>query len=253
MGSLVEICVKFVKRIIYGSIRNNVICYHDFVLLVQQIINIVNKRAIAYKEALRDDDSNDLPCVITPELLCKGRELVSVNVVPALQPDPDDSDWTPSVGSGDGLRRQFAKTRKVFGNLVETYNSVFKQTLIDQAVASKANFHPVSHTSINVGDIVLLVDPLLKANNYPMARVTSVIKNALGEVTNIVAKKGSTRELVKRHVSSVIPLLRLDSNEELLSPTVDGADESQIRSRPQRTAAVASRLKTAQLVQQNLA
>ena len=38
LGSLVEICVKFTKRLSYGSIRNCVVDYHDFELLIYQTI-----------------------------------------------------------------------------------------------------------------------------------------------------------------------------------------------------------------------
>ena len=46
-----------------------------------------------------------------------------------------------------------------------------------------------------------------------MAIVTSITENDIGEVTAVKAKKGSTGELVVRHVESVIPLLsRLEYN-----------------------------------------
>ena len=44
-----------------------------------------------------------------------------------------------------------------------------------------------------------------------MALVTDIIVNDIGEVTNVIARKGKNGEIIKRHVSSVIPLL--SSNE----------------------------------------
>ena len=70
-GSLVEVCVKLVKRLIYGSIRNNVPSYFDFDFLVCQVVYLVNRRPIAFKEALRDNDA-EVPDPITPELLIRG-------------------------------------------------------------------------------------------------------------------------------------------------------------------------------------
>ena len=52
-GSLVEICVKFTKRLLFGAIKTNVLKYHDFELVVHQIKSILNKRPISLKESLR--------------------------------------------------------------------------------------------------------------------------------------------------------------------------------------------------------
>ena len=40
-----------------------------------------------------------------------------------------------------------------------------------------------------------------------MARVLDVKENTLGEVTEVSLMKGANREVIKRHVSSLIPLL----------------------------------------------
>ena len=52
-----------------------------------------------------------------------------------------------------------------------------------------------------------------------MAIVTKVFPNCRDEVTNAIAKKGRTREIVKRHVTSVIPLLRPSMDDESNDPT----------------------------------
>ena len=56
----------------------------------------------------------------------------------------------------------------------------------------------------------------IKIVNYPMAIVTKVYENSIGEVTDVSVRKGSTRETVKRHVAAVIPLFR-DPKEGCLS------------------------------------
>ena len=64
------------------------------------------------------------------------------------------------------------------------------------------------HTKLQVGDLVLIKDQFVKPMSYPMAIVTKVCTNDLQEVTAAEVRKGSTREILKRHVSSLIPLLQ---------------------------------------------
>ena len=81
LGSLVESCVKLVKRLIQGSIKNNILEYLDFEFLICQLVHIVNRRPIAFKEGLRDSsNSEEIPSPITPEILLKGHELTSLNL-----------------------------------------------------------------------------------------------------------------------------------------------------------------------------
>ena len=52
LGSLLEVCVKLVKRLIYGSIRNNILNYFDFDFLVCQVVHLANRRPIALRRLL---------------------------------------------------------------------------------------------------------------------------------------------------------------------------------------------------------
>jgi hypothetical protein len=211
LGSLVEVCVKFVKRLMYGAIRNRTLLYHDFELIVEQTIHIANKRPVAFKKALRDESSPSVPAVITPELLCLGRDLVSLNLIPSLQPDPDsDPEWKGKLGTEDALREQFSKLRRARTDLIQTYNDEFHQTLIKQAVNAGLRYKPVPHKCLKVKDLIILKDPLLKASHYPMAIVTETRVNDEGEVTAIIAKKGNSGEIVRRQVNSVIPIMSPD-------------------------------------------
>ena len=72
LGSLVEICVKLTKRLLYGCIKNNILDYFDFEFIVGKVVHLVNRRPIAFKESLRDSETEDLPELITPELLFEG-------------------------------------------------------------------------------------------------------------------------------------------------------------------------------------
>ena len=59
--------------------------YFDLEFLIFQIVSLVNKRPIAFKEGSRDNDVNQMiPNPITPEMLIRGYELVSLNLIPGL-------------------------------------------------------------------------------------------------------------------------------------------------------------------------
>ena len=65
-----------IKKLIFGAIKNNVLNYDEFEFLVCNVIHIVNRRPIAFKEALREN-SVDVPEPLTPEILLRGHELSS--------------------------------------------------------------------------------------------------------------------------------------------------------------------------------
>ncbi|XP_064090003.1 uncharacterized protein LOC135204009 [Macrobrachium nipponense] len=134
LGSMVESCVKLTKKLIYGAIRNNVLEIRDFEFLIGQTIHIVNRRPIAFKEALRETDlDTTIPEPITPESLLKGYDLVSVNVIPPLQQSPDlELDDNFSLDLTDRVRDNFVKLRKVRQNLIEIYHSEFITSLLQQ-------------------------------------------------------------------------------------------------------------------------
>ena len=209
LGSLVEICVKFCKKLIYGAIKTNVLERSDFELVISQTIYLVNKRPISFKDSLRENDNVELPEVITPELLVTGRNKSVLNILPLSSAIEDgDEDWLLKVDRGELLKQQFAKVNKVMKSLGETYEYEFINRLIDQSTDKPGRYRPVSHEKIDIGDIVLLKDPFLKVFNYPMGIVQKVYVNSIDEVTDIEVLKGKTGEVVKRHVSSVIPLFR---------------------------------------------
>ena len=80
LGGLVESCVKIVKHLIYGSIKNSVLGYSEFEFIVCQTIHLANRRPLAFREALLEEENDVcLPSAITPEILLKGHELISMN------------------------------------------------------------------------------------------------------------------------------------------------------------------------------
>ena len=143
--------------------------YPDFELLISQTVSLVNKRPIAYKDALRKNSNEISPSLITPELLVMGRELVSINIILALAPRPDedaDPTWSVKFDSSDSLVMEFSKLRVVRDKLVEDYNAEFLSTLMHQAIDKVKRYSPVHHNAVEIGDVVLVKGPRLKAVNF---------------------------------------------------------------------------------------
>ena len=242
LGSLVESCVKLTKKLLFGAMRNNILSIRDFEFIVQKTIHLVNRRPIAFKESLRDSSGDDLPEIITPEMLVHCRELISINIIPQLQnqidPDPDYN--------VDQISSSWCKLQKVRHNLIKLYNEEFVGNLIYQAVNLKERYKPVKHKHLSVGDIVLIKEPLLKPSNYPLGRIKEVVKNINDEITGVTVLKGKSGETVKRHSSTIIPLLSYTGDE--VSDSNEVADISS-RQRPCRKAAVESVKRTHQMLQ----
>ena len=125
LGGIVESAVKAVKKLIYSSIRKTVLQFEDFELLVAETINIVNKRPVHIKEALRDS-SNTEPFALTPELIVRGYELPNMNLIPDLQPVLEDPDWNNA--RSHEVRHKFKKLNDVRATLMRVYQEEFLQS-----------------------------------------------------------------------------------------------------------------------------
>lgn len=241
LGSIVEICVKQTKQLLFKSIRNAVLDYFEFEFIVSKTINMVNKRPIAFKESLRDLPNNDVPSCITPEMLVKGYDTHCLNIIPSLQTCGDEiSD--PSYDEPDTVK--YSNLCKVRTRLLDIYHSEFITKLISQAIDKNCRYSPVRHKLLRPGDIVLLIEKHMKRYHYPMARVVSCEENTLGEVTSVHLVKGSTKEKVYRHVTSLIPLMTFNGDMEQSSNSDDSTitsgtkeDPPASESRPTREAA----------------
>ena len=111
------------------------------------------------------------------------------------------------------------------------------------------------HKAIKQGDIVLIKEPFAKPSNYPMGIVKKTVCNEMGEVTGAIVMKGKTRELLKRHSSTLIPLLMVSDDPDLddvdQKPGCSGdltnerSDTDQVAlNRPRRQAAIDSEQRT---------
>ena len=242
LGSLVEICVKMIKQLIYKSIKTNVLDFRDFEFLVSNIIHLINRRPLSFKESLRDDSGNFVPSPITPEILIHGYELVSLNLIPDYHVEPDlsnltDKDFDPVAK----IKQSHEKIIKVRANLSENYHKEFLTTLISQSTDKKDRYKPVEHNVVNTGDIVLIKDPNTKIVNYPMGRIKKVYRNKLDEVTNVEVIKGLTGETLKRHISCIIPLLSCSN--EIKQKEFEPCTNNSGTDRPKRKSAQIARSK----------
>ena len=209
LGALVESCVKLTKKLLYGAIRNNVLDYLDFEFIIHQTTHLVNKRPIAFKDGLRSKLEEDTVNPITPEILLKGYDLPSLNLIPELQlsPDDNDPDWVNADNFPEVIRSNHLKLSKVRERLIDAYHSEFLANLVKQAVDKQDRYKPVPHKGLRVGDIVLIKEKHLKPTTYPLGIVKKIETNTLGEVTAATIFKGKTRELVCRHATTLILLI----------------------------------------------
>ena len=237
------------KRLIFGSIKNNILDLHDFEFLISYIVHLIKRRPIAFKEALREFDSDSIPEPITPEHLIRGYDLASLNLIADLQDIPsNDPDWSNNLNTS--IKDQYSKLRKVPTELVNKYQEEFLKTLISQAVDRKNRDQPVPHKYIKPGDIVLLKEVNTKPNHYPLALVKETVVNDLGEITGAIVFKGKARESVKRHSSTIIHLLTVSEDSNKFNQSGSGVkDEEVFDVRPSRKAAIVSREKTKSMLQ----
>lgn len=247
LGSLVEICVKMTKRLLFAAIKKNILPVRDFEFLVAQAVTLLNRRPVAFKEVLKSNEF--LPEAITPQMLIHGHDLLTVNVIPFLQSVSSDPDWRAGEDPVERIRNSCNKLRITREHLIDLYNSDFLPTLITQATNSKDRFSPVTHHGIRAGDIVLIKEDKCKIMDFPMAIVKEVTINDLGEVTGATLRKGSTGEIVKRHSSTIIPLLQYDEYDSEESCEVQQSDPVIIEQKTRRKAAAKSEKLTRKLLQ----
>ena len=255
LASLVESCVKLTKRALAGSIGKKILREREFEFYVKQANAIINKRPIAFLAGLRSSAEDEAPQEITPEMLLHGRALEWTNIVPGLQPIDEEIYQTGNKkGSTVKFKDQYVKLRSCLESLKKLYNDEMVAQLIDQAVSRKDAYVKVKHKSIEPGDIVLLKEENTKPINYPMGRVKTVKINNIGEVVGAEIVKGTSNEVVRRHASVLIPILRKaeaevesdgdqQSSEELqqLQNTTEDVEEVASPARPKRQAATIAR------------
>ena len=250
LGSLIETLVKQVKHLIFKSIRNLVLNYPDFELLIDKATSLINKRPTGFKDGLRALPPESVPDPITPEMMLLGYDAPSVTVIPQILLRSTDED--PSPDYMENVSDDYDKVRKARERLIDHYHSEFLSTLTHQAVNEKNRFKTTPHQRLNPGDIVLLVEKMQKRYNYPMGRIQSVEYNELDESTAAKVLRGDTREIVFRHATSLILLIPHAGNlDNIKVPEQSPQVQKSNRRRSKRNAALKSRSKTKEMLNQN--
>ena len=114
LGGLIEVCVKMSKRLLFGAIRNNVVEFRDFEVIVANVIHLLNRRPVAFKEALRHESINNwVPSCFTPEILLRGLNWFQwlYSFPEHLDADVDDPDWLDIAGV-EHIRDSYDKLTK---------------------------------------------------------------------------------------------------------------------------------------------
>ena len=207
LGGAVESMVGQVKNILYSSNEHRKLTKDQFQFVVAEAKALVNKRPIAFKNSLSDNNVEDSPCTITPEVLLKGYEVPSFNIL-AQDRDEDASDisWEPSTSNQQKLFESFQEINKVRNNIYNLYESEFIQTLEKQAT-NKANRYKNSNQSpLQIGDLVAIKTKLLKPYFYPKGIVKNIEYNDINDINAVTVRK-SNKELVRRHPTEIILLM----------------------------------------------
>ena len=101
----------------------------------------------------------------------------------------------------------YNKLRKVRKILFQVYEGTFLSNFLILATEKKGRYLPIKHNKLKVGDIDLIKDTYIKSYNYLLGRIVRSFINSKNEATHVEVLKGSTKEISKRHVSFLIPLI----------------------------------------------
>ena len=157
------------------------------------------------------------------------------------------------------MKKSFSILNENRNKMNEIYNKEISSDLMREATNSPDRYKPVKHDCLQIGDVVLLKEINIKYVNFPMGIVTRVTTNTLGEVTNVEVRKGN-RETVKRHVKSLILLLKngdLPPGDLNVDTSVQVTDQSSVgdiglQTKPKRQAAIKCKEKMAVLIDEDL-
>ena len=204
LGGAVESLVKQVKNVLYTSIAKNKVTSHQFLFLAAEAKALVNKRIIGFKSSLTNElASSSVPFALTPELLLKGYEVPSFNI---LGSDKDDEKWEPPDSSSDALFDYFKQLNDIRNKIQRSYETEFLKSLEWQAVNKPNRYKARNQSHLAIGDLVAIKAKLLKPFYYPRGVVTNIEYNDINEVKAVTVRKANGESL-RRHPSDIIILM----------------------------------------------
>ena len=191
LGGAVESLVKQVKNILYTSMSNKKVTLGHFYFLTAETKILVNKRIIGFKHVLTNpQECIDIPFAMTPEILLKGYEVPSFNIL-AMDNDTDDPTWSPNNYCTKDLFGYFHTLNNVRCKIQSWYESAFLLNLETQATNTSDRYKPKKQVSLHIGDVVALKVKLLKPFYYPLGVVTDIEYNDLNEVNAVSVRKAN--------------------------------------------------------------
>ena len=243
LGGVVESLVKQVKNLLFVSMGKTVLTFDKFWLLVCECRMLVNKRPIAFKNAVNGNSGDSTISSLTPELLLKAYDVPCVSVIPYSVGEGLNDVYEPDINVTDSnLFNRFEELRKVKNKLSEVYTDEFLANLRYQSLNKPNRYCHKDHIKLKEGDIVCIKTQMSKPYNYPCAVVTAIEANDLDEVVHVSVRK-SNGEIVRRHVSDIIFLQSGDNPTQSAVVREEVSDDTV----PPRAAAIASRSRTADL------
>ena len=241
LGGAVESLVGQVKEILNVSVGKQKVKAEYFDFAVAEAKCLVNKRPIAFKELLSSNDiDSDMPFALSPEILLKGYEVPSFNILP-LQSDDEESDptWVPSSESKNNfldLYKKFASLSKARTAMHTAYEHEFLRNLEMQATDKPNRYKKVNQIELKKGDLVAVKTKLIKPFHYPYAVVQEIEYNDVNEINAIKVRKANG-EIIRRHPTDIIPLLSCSNNDDTEEhQQEEHSDEDSTSVRPLRQA-----------------
>lgn len=237
LGGAVESLVKQVKNVLYVSMSKNRLTAGQFIFLVAEAKALVNKRPIGFKKSLTNDNQAlEVPFTLTPEILLKGYEVPSFNILSLGEENHvNDPTWVPGNTSRKDLFDYFDYLNAQRGKLQECYEMEFLDNLKWQATNSPDRYKQRTLTKLCVGDMVAIKSKMMKPFYYSRGIVTNIEYNDKGNI-NAVAIRKSNGESVRRHPSDLVLLYSVEGVDKFEENENDLADEPINASRPQREA-----------------
>lgn len=137
IGGIIESGVALVRKLIQGSIRNNILDFQQFSHVIKQCICYANKKPLSI-ESLRGENPDDQFQIFSPEFLKFGYETAVLEVNGGNESD----DW---MFEDLEVKEEMKKMLEVKERLRNSYHSEFLYGLLNQATKEKDKYVPVLH------------------------------------------------------------------------------------------------------------
>ena len=238
LGGAVESMVKQVKHVLTAGINKRKLLLREFEFLVAEAKALINKRPIGFRNMLSANEVDpECPFVITPELLLRGYEVPSLNILPGFS-DPEETenlDWSPNSSK---VFKDFKLLNVTKSKIFNIYEQEFLRNLEAQATTLPNRYKKHGQYEVRVGDLVAIETNLVKPYHYPLGIVTDLELNDLQEVNAVTVRKANN-ERIRRHPSDIILLLHsteMDGVTPMSEHPPDNDIEQEPLARPTRSA-----------------